>query len=589
LSFRWPGIRTQTPRGEECIISTDDPFIPPKKKPSIFWWLGGAFVLLVMLFFFQLFGPSPPITISKQTTYVTDPLLPSGLPNYEEYIRRKLRDGVTRENNAAVLLFEALWPSELAPDQYEAVATELGLNEIPSADSALKSVHGDANRKRIADWLPKPTQDEVDAGMEPHVDAVVESVLDAALEHPWTSEQLPPLAEWVEANKAPLDLIVEASRRPRYYSPSPTFLDNRHDMLITLLLPGTQAARDGARGLKMRAMRHIGENRLDEAWQDILALHRLSSLLTQGSSLVEQLVGMAIRGMAIQATAALLSSDQLTKELAEQIQNDVATVPPFANVANCVDQMERMSGLDAVVHMKMYGSGQLQFGGGGSDETSPVDYLSIDWNVALKKLNQAYDEAAAAMRLPPGDQRQQALNQFSANLEADAGSVRQPSRLISALLSRSARSDVAGSIIQAMMLPAIEAALAAEERTNSMSLLTPVAAALAAYRAEHGDYPEKLEELVPGILPALPVDLFHRKPLVYKRLQDGYLLYSTGMNGQDDAGSNEQMSIFEGDPLDGLEQGETEALREKIPGGADDHSIRLPVSPFKLPKPRAPE
>ena len=116
-----------------------------------------------MLFLFQLFGPSPPITISKQTTYITDPLLPSGIPNYEEYIRRKLREGVTRENNAAVLLFEALWPSELKPDQYEAVATELGLNDVPSAESAMKSVHGKANRKRIADWLPKPARTTMDA------------------------------------------------------------------------------------------------------------------------------------------------------------------------------------------------------------------------------------------------------------------------------------------------------------------------------------------------------------------------------------------------------------------------------------------
>ena len=541
-----------------------------------------------MLFLFQLFGPSPPIIISKQTTYITDPLLPSGIPNYEEYIRRKLREGVTRENNAAVLLFEALWPSELKPDQYEAVATELGLNDVPSAESAMKSVHGKANRKRIADWLPKPSQDDIDSGIEPHVDAVVEAVLDAALEHPWTSQQLPPLAEWVEANKAPLDLIVEASRRPRYYSPSPTFLDGRHDMLIAMLLPGTQAVRDGARGLKMRAMRHIGDKRLGEAWQDILAMHRLSILLSQGSSLVEQLVGMAIRGMAVQATAALLSSDGLTQELARQIQNDLATVPPFANVANCVDQMERLSGLDAVVHMKMYGFDQLDLNGG-SDENSPVDYLSIDWNVALKKLNQAYDEAAAAMRLPPGDQRQQALDRFSANMEVDANSVRQPSRLFSAPMSRSARSDVAGSVIQALMLPAIEAALAAEDRTNSMSLLMPVAAALAEYCAEHGEYPEKLEELVPGILKLYPSISFNGKPLVYKRLEDGYLLYSTGMNGQDDGGSNERMHMFEGRSLDEIDASESEALLEKIPSGADDHSIRLPVSPFKLPKPKAPE
>ena len=78
--------------------------------------------------------------------------------------------------------------------------------------------------------------------------SIVEAVIDAALEHPWTSQQMPPLAEWVEANQEPLDLIVEASRRPRYYSPSPTLLDDQHDMLIAMLLPGTQAVRDGAAG-----------------------------------------------------------------------------------------------------------------------------------------------------------------------------------------------------------------------------------------------------------------------------------------------------------------------------------------------------
>ena len=61
------------------------------------------------------------------------------------------------------------------------------------------------------------------------------------------------------------------------------------------------------------------------------------------------------------------------------------------------------------------------------------------------------------------------------------------------------------------------------------------------------------------------------------------------MNGQDDTGSNERMRMFEGRSLDEIDASESEALLEKIPSGADDHSIRLPVSPFKLPKPKAPE
>ncbi len=537
-------------------------------------------LLLGAVFLFQLIGPSPRIIISKQTTYITAPLLPSGVPNYEEYVRQKLRAGVTPENNAAVLLFQALWPSELDPRDYEAIATELGLSEIPSAKDAMQSVYGEANRKRVLSWLPKPKEGDV----EPDVDAII----DAALDHPWTSKQAPPLDEWVDANQKPLDLIVEASRRPRYYSPSPTFLDDRHDTLIAMLLPGPQAVRDGVRGLKMRAMRNIGENRLSEAWQDNLAMYRLSGLVAQGQTLIEQLVGMAIRGMACNATAALLSSDQLTKELATQIQHDLAAVPPFANIANCIDQMERLSTLDAIVHMKLYGFSQLGEFGTGVQASSPVDYVSVDWNVAMKKLNHAYDEVAAAMRLPPGDEREQALAIFETELADEPRQIKQPGRLVSALFSRNARSDVVGSIISALMLPAISAVSGAEDRTNSILILTKVEAALAVYRAEHGEYPKTLDDLLPGVLPKLPADPLHAKPILYRRFERGYLLYTVGRNGRDEAGSNEQMSIFEGRSEDGLPPDEAETLRDKIPKNADDYSVRLPVSPFELPKPPAP-
>src|SRR3712207_869637 len=88
----------------------------PRKKLNILWYIGAGFLLLGGLFIFQLAGPSPKIIISKQTTYITSPLRPSGLPDYEEFLRQKLRDGVTPENNAAVLLIQAMWPSEISPE-----------------------------------------------------------------------------------------------------------------------------------------------------------------------------------------------------------------------------------------------------------------------------------------------------------------------------------------------------------------------------------------------------------------------------------------------------------------------------------------
>ena len=544
-------------------------------------WLILIAGLLFAAFIFQLERPSSDVSISKQTSYITAPLRPDGLPDYEQYVRQKMSDGVTPENNAAVLLFQALWPSELEPDQYDAVLSELGLHEIPSTEAALQSVYGDLNRKQVLDWMPKATAGDA----EPDPD----SLIGRASNRSWTNQQIPPLAKWVDANQKPLDLIVEATRRPRYYSPSPTLLDGQHDTVIAMLLPGAQAAREAARGLSLRAMQRIGENRLGEAWQDILAIFRLSGLVAQGPTIVEQLVAMALRGIACQATTALLSSDRLTNELARKIQQDLTSVPPMANLANCVDQMERIMALDSVVHVSAYGFDALD-GSAVTNTLRPVtEHSSIDWNLILRKLNREYDEAAAAMRLPSAAERRQAFDKFNAQIEKEAGRNKRISVFIFSFFSRDTRSDFLGSIFAALMFPALDAASTAEDRTNSVLALAQLSAALAVYRTSHDTYPEKIDDLVPAVISKLPVDFYEGKPFVYKRLKDGYLIYTVGLNGKDDAGSNDQISTFEGRILDDLEPTEADTLKDKIPTGADDFSIRIPRPVCKLPTAQAPE
>src|SRR5690349_19780241 len=49
-------------------------------------------------------------TISKETTYVTEPVGKDGYPDYARALNRRLRQGVTPENNANVLLWKAIGP-----------------------------------------------------------------------------------------------------------------------------------------------------------------------------------------------------------------------------------------------------------------------------------------------------------------------------------------------------------------------------------------------------------------------------------------------------------------------------------------------
>ena len=107
---------------------------------------------------------------------------------------------------------------------------------------------------------------------------------------------------------------------------------------------------------------------LNDAWQDILSLYRLSGLMTQNSMLVEQLVAMAIRGMASRATATLLSSPSMTKELARQIRDDLAALPAFSTTADSINRVERLITLDAVIHAKQNGLNQIS---GALEEDGP--------------------------------------------------------------------------------------------------------------------------------------------------------------------------------------------------------------------------
>ena len=63
-----------------------------------------------------------------------------------------------------------------------------------------------------------------------------------------------------------------------------------------------------------------------------------------------------------------------------------------------------------------------------------------------------------------------------------------------------------------------------------------LAFSLAAYRADHGSYPARLADLAPKYADRVPKDVFTDGELHYNREGAGYVLYSVGPNGKDDAG-----------------------------------------------------
>ncbi|MHC4386577.1 MAG: hypothetical protein ACYSUG_06255 [Planctomycetota bacterium] len=72
-------------------------------------------------------------------------------------------------------------------------------------------------------------------------------------------------------------------------------------------------------------------------------------------------------------------------------------------------------------------------------------------------------------------------------------------------------------------------------RVNSEATLTILA--ILQYEKEHGELPQSLDALVEkGLLHEVPIDPFSDKPLVYRKTEDSFTLYSVGLNFTDDNG-----------------------------------------------------
>jgi len=258
------------------------------------WWLVIASLLFLAWFAYQLLGPNPPIRVSKQTTYVTEPLRPNGLPDYREYVRDKLRDGVTQENNAAALMWQVLGPGTgsdaVEPAEWQQIVKELRLAPAASdtylTEPAIESqatVVGDWIYRNSPEWKHAAAADQSvfsDPLLSPR-DLGYESI-SRTMSAPRQTGDLQPLADWVQANNSAIDLLVEASQRSRFYSPlPPRKSDDKDSLLESLPMNSIMRYRAIARILVTRAMLHVGEGRPAQAWRDLYAIHRWARFIGQ--------------------------------------------------------------------------------------------------------------------------------------------------------------------------------------------------------------------------------------------------------------------------------------------------------------------
>jgi hypothetical protein len=97
--------------------------------------------------------------------------------------------------------------------------------------------------------------------------------------------------------------------------------------------------------------------------------------------------------------------------------------------------------------------------------------------------------------------------------------------------------------------PALTRVAELDLRARAHLELAKTALAIERYRLARGKLPERLEELVPQYLQAVPSDPFDGNPIRYRPTDPGYCLYSVSDDGQDNSGK-EKTDVPSGAPYD---------------------------------------
>jgi hypothetical protein len=92
-------------------------------------------------------------------------------------------------------------------------------------------------------------------------------------------------------------------------------------------------------------------------------------------------------------------------------------------------------------------------------------------------------------------------------------------------------------IFSGMLLPSLQNGARKFCHSEALRAAALTALAVERYRLAHdGRMPETLTELVPTLMPGIPSDPFDGQPLRYRRLEQGYAVYSVGADRTDDGG-----------------------------------------------------
>jgi len=286
-----------------------------------------------------------------------------------------------------------------------------------------------------------------------------------------------------EAYPKVIPLIEQAAACADYdsqldYTGTPDQFAERHsDILVR--------NRAAARILRAWATHQAAQGRRDEALRTAMTLYRLARHFDREPMIIGYLVALACRGIANDVCNKILQGGPVSKPSREALEAELAQHDGMRGFVGAL-RSERAYGLDTFGTLPLANSW----------------VLDARWNVSKLAYLDMIEQEIAGASLP-----------YAAWKD---------------------RADGAADWAARMVLPAIQAARTATERTRAEIRALRVLNAIQSRLPPGTTQVPKLTDL--GLPPEATTDPFNGEPLRIKRLAEGWLIYSVGSNLRDDGG-----------------------------------------------------
>ena len=429
-----------------------------------------------------------PFTVSKETTGIVSPLHADGTVDYVTALNEKYGKGVKAEENAFVGWLKVVGTNVLPAEVREKV---LGLCGVKKEElGAAGMLHTPFPWELVEDekWLGR---------------------------HLWAAEDYPKEAAFLKEEEKSLDAAKEAFGRPRFWVPY-VFTDGP---VLGQAAFSSSKYQESTNHLLARAMLRAKGGDFEGFLTDVMAVKRMGLHVASSTSLFEGQTGYSMSRSADGAIGATAGEGIFDAEQCQALGRALDGVGEIPTLAEAIEGQRWMI-LDATAYLAA-GKG-FDFG-----EWSTVERESVDWDGVLKEINKTHDEVMKAMEKNKLEAMEESLTVVRNGCEPNDGKygrrMDETKEVYSARLGRMLVSPFWGGV-----------GGSEEVRREAVMQhgLARVVVAAAQYRAEKKSWPEKLEELAPGYLKAIPKDLFSEggeEPIAYARTTSVVVVKSVGI------------------------------------------------------------